>query len=172
MKFFLQISEYLSLLLLMPLLMSCDPFPTESVYPSHCYSLEILNDTEFPVRIHMNFDLENNSVYTIGENSVIINKGESYSFIRDRFFESNTNPFKTAWKGISSNKLYLEAYVYSYESSQDVSLVQQWNNQSENNELFQEEYWILKEWDNDPSDKYNIHHFVWTFTLSNNNDTQ
>ena len=160
--------KYLPLLILMSVLMSCDPFTQESIYPSHRYSFEILNDTEFPVRIHMNFDLENNSVYTIGENSVIINKGESYSFIRDRFFESNTNPFKTAWKGISSNKLYLAAYVYSYESSQDISLIRRWDNQSENNEFFKEEYWSLKEWDNDPADEYNIHHFVWTFIITKN----
>ena len=108
MKYFLPISKYLFLLFI-PLLMSCDPFPTESIYPSHCYSLDIFNDTGLPVCIHMNFDLENDSVYTMGEKSVIINKGESYSFMRDRFFKSNSSPFKTAWKGINSNKLYLRA---------------------------------------------------------------
>ena len=160
--------KYLPLLLLLPLLMSCDPFTQESIYPSHRYSFEILNDTESEVCVHMNFDLNTSGFCTMGENTKVISKGESYSIMSDRVFKSNTTPFKTAWKGISSNKLYLASYVYSYELSQDISLIQRWDNQSENNEFFKEEYWSLKEWDIDPADEYNIHHFVWTFIITKN----
>ncbi len=78
--------KYLPLLILMSVLMSCDPFTQESIYPSHRYSFEILNDTESEVCVHMNFYLNTSGFCTMGDNTKVISKGESYSIMSYRVF--------------------------------------------------------------------------------------
>ena len=59
--------------------------PKGDEYIGHYCSLDVYNDTDYPVALHMNFDPQRGNIYTFGEMRYIIPEGSFSSIVEKRF---------------------------------------------------------------------------------------
>ncbi len=128
----LQILIYKSLCIVAGLLMMQCPGGFEYQYVAYNCSMEIHNDTDYPVTLHLNFDPQSGRLYTFGEVRYIIDVDSRPYYnilyiVEDRYMErTKMHPFQAIWKTPNDEIVYCKLYRLNPNTYEEEELLGEW----------------------------------------------
>lgn len=130
-------------------------------------TMEIYNDTDYPVALHMNFDPQNGSMYTFGEIRYIISEDSLLGLIEHRYLnmeEKNYPVFDNIWETPDNETIYCKLYRVNPDTYKEEELLAEWNSsQSDESSLFNAKSW-REDWHFDYTNMVGI--YEWKFYIN------
>lgn len=147
---------------------SCDP--NWALLPSYGCSLVIDNTLGYPVSMKTNFDIQNGSIVTVGEEITHVidpHISPTLVLVHYRYLGRTHTPFEDIWKHNGDEPVYFLFYRLNPETYEEEEAIADWG---EDSIFFEERSWY-KEYGGEEhydEDNHSVDFFKLTFSLADN----